>query len=323
MRRSVARGRVFPQSYSTDRRFGRLSLKAIGLYPLMWSNADDQGRLVGDPEEIKYSCCPNIDDITKQDIPELLRELEDNGLIKCYETPRSAVIQMLDWWYVMFKLQWAWPSDYSPPEGWQDHLRYKDGAKTVVTINWPVSPENSGENSGERSGEELKSIQVSRISNSGENSGELSGESPGGSPLTTPFSKRDTVIGKGKGGRKRNSPETSAEELSVPANSGEVDPSLLIISPIKLLHALEENFRREWGRVPAENPDEVIPRELDAKERAQIRDLAQELYDAGGCSLDYIKQAFRESVSYNKFSIDYVRKILLDWLDIPDERDNK
>ena len=58
MRRAVARGRVFPQSYSTDRRYGHLSLKAGFLYPMMWANADDQGRLCGDPEEIKYSVCP-------------------------------------------------------------------------------------------------------------------------------------------------------------------------------------------------------------------------------------------------------------------------
>ncbi|GAI71593.1 unnamed protein product, partial [marine sediment metagenome] len=30
----------------------------------MWANADDQGRLSGDPEEIKYACCPNIDHVS-------------------------------------------------------------------------------------------------------------------------------------------------------------------------------------------------------------------------------------------------------------------
>jgi len=140
MRRSVARGRVFPQSYSTDRRYGRLSLKAIGLFPLIWANADDQGRLCGDPEEIKYVCCPNIDHITKADVHGLLEELELHSLIRLYETPRSAAIQILDWWDIQ-RPQWAWPSEYPPLNGWKDRLRYKRGATTVVTENWPSPAE--------------------------------------------------------------------------------------------------------------------------------------------------------------------------------------
>ena len=162
MRRAIARGRVFPQSYSTDRRYGRLSLKACALFPLMWANADDQGRLCGDPEEIKYATCPNIDHITKADIPELLEELTKNDLIKVYDTSKTEAIQILDWWDV-HRPQWAWPSQYPPPEGWQDHLRYKRGAKEVVKDNWfsQVSENNA-------SGEQGTATQVSNKIGSGE-----------------------------------------------------------------------------------------------------------------------------------------------------------
>ncbi len=135
MRRAVARGRVFPQSYSIDRRYGRLSLKAGFLFPMMWANADDQGRLCGDPEEIKYAVCPNIDHIAKVDIPEILDELQHNGLIKVYETPKSTAIQLLDWWEVQ-RPQWAYPSESPPPEGWKDRLRYHPTPKEIVTENW-------------------------------------------------------------------------------------------------------------------------------------------------------------------------------------------
>jgi hypothetical protein len=135
MRRVVAKGRVYPQSYSTDRRLGRLSLKAIAVFPFMWANADDQGRLSGEPEEVKYTCCPNIDHITKADIPEILKELEQNQLVKVYTTPRSTAIQLLDWWEV-HKPQWAYPSDYSPPNGWKDRLRYHPRPDQIVTENW-------------------------------------------------------------------------------------------------------------------------------------------------------------------------------------------
>jgi len=49
------------------------------------------------------------------------------------------------------------------------------------------------------------------------------------------------------------------------------------------------------------------------KVSAQLRDLAQEL-SAAGCSLDYIEEAFKEAARMNKYSIRYVRKILLAWL---------
>jgi hypothetical protein len=138
MRRAVARGRVFPQGYSTDRRYGRLSLKSIGLFPLLWANGDDQGRLCGDPEEVKYTCCPNVDHITKADIPELLAEMQQNRLIAVYTTPDSSAIQLLDWWRVQ-RPQWAYPSEYPPPEGWRDHLRYHLSPSEIVTENW-VAP---------------------------------------------------------------------------------------------------------------------------------------------------------------------------------------
>jgi len=286
MRRSIARGRVFPQSYSTDRRYGRLSLKACALFPLMWANADDQGRLSGDPDEIKYAVCPNIDHIVKEDIPDLLKNIEQNELIKRYNTRKSAAIQLLDWWEVQ-RLQWAWPSEYPPFEGWQDRLRYKKGAKEVVTQNWG-SPENPPENSPERSPENSFT-----------------------SPLTNPYenereNEREEVRGSGRG----NSPEDSGENSS-PSPAAD----LQIINRV-----LIKSFRHEWGRVPAEAPDTVIEREPDARELAQLRDLGKELSARGGVPLDYIKQAFGEAAGARKLHISYARAVLLDWLGVARNR---
>ncbi|MBA7576093.1 hypothetical protein ES708_27926 [subsurface metagenome] len=276
MRRAIARGRVFPQSYSTDRRYGRLSLKAIGLFPLMWSNADDQGRLSGDPEEIKYAVCPNIDHITKTDIPELLEELEKNQLIKAYNTSKTEAIQILDWWDI-HRPQWAWPSQYPPPEGWQDHLRYKKGAKTVVTQSWPVS--------GESSGEHTLDSQVSDEPVSGESSGEQ-----GKNPLTTPIEKER---GKRKEETERgNSPESSGEKTT---------PSLTDSS---LFQCLTDSFNKAWGRMP------------NSRETAQLRDFGNELSSAGGATAEQIHDAFKEAAMQNKLHLSYVRAILLDWLGV-------
>ncbi len=305
MRRAIARGRVFPQSYSTDRRYGRLTLKACALFPLMWANADDQGRLCGDPEELKYAICPNIDHISKADIPGILQELSQNELITVYESPRSAAIQILDWWEVQ-RLQWAWPSEYQPPCGWQDRLRYKKGASTVVTENWNTS--------GETSGDSQNNSQASAESASGEDSAETT-DNPSSFPRTPylyPENEKGKASRRGRGNGKRNSPE------SPPEFSGERNPSPTAAGylDINILDRLTVCFRKEWGRVPAGSPYEIIMREPDARETAQLRDLAKEL-SAAGCPLDHIDQAFRDAAARpDKMHISYVRAILMDWLGI-------
>ncbi len=312
MRRSIARGRVFPQSYSTDRRYGRLSLKACALFPLMWANADDQGRLPGEPEEIKYACCPNIDHITKADIPELLEELDKNQLIKVYTTSKTEAIQILDWWDI-HRPQWAWPSDYPPPDGWKDRLRYKRGAKEVVKENWfsQVSENNA-------SGEQHTATQVSENSASGEQhtvtqvSDKMgSGETTEIPPLRTSYEK-ETEKERGKRKPKEEihlRAKTLSGEKSTP--SPRAPPS-----EIEILHRLTECFKREWGRVPAESPEKVILREPTAKESAQLRDLAKELSSPGGCPLETIDEAFREVAGQPqpKMHVSYVRKVLRAWL---------
>ena len=79
---------------------------------------------------------------------------------------------------------------------------------------------------------------------------------------------------------------------------------------------LKENHRLRWGYVRAENPDKIIPCQLKARDEAQLRDLAIELSAAGGCPADTIKQAFDEAGGLRKYSVSYVRAVLLDWLGV-------
>lgn len=314
MRRAIARGRVFPQSYSTDRRYGRLSLKACALFPLMWANADDQGRLCGDPEEVKYTCCPNVDHITKADIPGLLTDLEENGLIKVYKTPESAAIQLLDWWHPVLgqRPQWAYPSQYQPPDGWVDRLRYHPTPTEIITENWvPPGQFERGLPSG--LGSTPKEVLPSR---------------PRSKPRSTP---EGGVPSKLRSHKKKlpRTPSISNEKErgkreegrgNIPSTLGS-DPHprrLFLTDKDKgIYETLKENYRMRWGRVRAENPEKIIPRQLGAKIDAQLRDLAIELSGAG-CEPDLmiIKQAFDEAAGAQKQSVSYVRAILFDWLGV-------
>ena len=288
MKRAVARGRILPQSLSTDPRMGQLSLKAALLFPLIWINCDDQGRVSGNPHEIKYACCPNIDHISKTDIGELLKELDEQELIKVYATSKTMAIQMLDWWEVQ-RLQWAYPSEYPPPEGWTDHLRYHPRPKEIITENWPPS--------GQLASKLLPSAPAKELPSK-----------PQKSPLTTP-SERE------RGKRRRKGRVPSALGSRSPPS-----PTDCCTDINKISNKLIENFRMQWGKVEAKNPDKIIPREPGGKDLAQLRDLAAELIAAGGCPLSYIREAFREAAGQEtktKMSVSYVRAILLDWLGVP------
>lgn len=228
MRRAGARGRILPQSLSTDPRYGRLSLKARVLYPLLWTSCDDQGRIIGDPDEIKYAVCPNMDDISKEDIPRLLEEFETQGFVKVYTASKRRVIQMLDWWEVQRKMQWAWPSEFPPPQGWRDRLRYKKGKEQVITENWDsgeILPESSGERSARTSPENSPEQDMGTVSP------EASPESPGDMRTSS-----EKVLAGGEAEiqlleRKKREPEKKEDKNKTKNQDKELRVRVNIISP--------------------------------------------------------------------------------------------
>ena len=280
MRRAIARGRMVPQSLSTDPRYGRLSLKAQVLYPLMWINCDDQGRLSGDPDEIKYSACPSVREITADDIPALLQEMETRSMIKVYTTSKTKAIQMLDWWEVQ-KLQWAYPSGYPPPEGWQDRLRYHPTPKKIITENWPPPSQVTSELLPSKLPSALPKELPSKL---------------GESPLTTPLEEEEEK-------EKEEEKEGGRGKGRLPSTLGsKASPSPA--TQIEIYDKFVEFFEKGWGQ------------KTTGKILAQIRDFTEEL-SAAGCPISYVQEAFKEAANQNKYHLSYVRAILLDWLGVP------
>jgi hypothetical protein len=291
---------------------GRVSLKAALLFPLMWINCDDQGRISGDPDEIKYATCPNIDDISKADISELLTELEKQGFLKVYTTSKTKAIQMLDWWEEQ-RLQWAYPSRYPPAPGWQDRLRYHPTPTEIITENWPTprTPKNNLSPDSKKLPSKLPSALPSKRTHQASGKKSKSRQGPLPSPEIKTEKEKEGGRGRGRGilpSALGSRPPPSPTDLSTDIH--------------KILDKLLESFRIEFGRVPAESPGKIIPREPTPRERAQIRDLAKEL-SAVGCPLGYIREAFREAAGQEnktKMSVSYVRAILLDWLGVERNR---
>ena len=272
MRRAVARGRMLPQSLSTDPRYGRLSLKAQVLYPLLWVNADDQGRLSGDPDEIKYAACPSVREIAADDIPALLEQMETRGMIKVYTTSKTKATQLLDWWDVQ-KLQWAYPSQYPPPEEWQDRLRYHATPKEIVTENWvlPSAPANP-----------LASAPANSLGSALQSDRESSKE----------ITEEEKEEGRGKRRGRGN----------LPSALGSRPPPSPSLTDSPLFDYFNKVFPKAFGRKP------------NSRETAQLRDLGKEISSAGGATAGQVYDAFKEACDLNKFSISYVRAVLLAWL---------
>jgi hypothetical protein len=112
--------------------FGRLSLKAKVLWPMLLAAADDQGRLQADAQALKWGVCPNVDEITRADIPDLLAEMAEQEMILLYE----GCIQITKWWQYQHRTSWAAPSKLPAPEGWTDRVRYHGLGNAIQTSNW-------------------------------------------------------------------------------------------------------------------------------------------------------------------------------------------
>ena len=81
----MARIRSVKPEFWTDRSMGRLSRDARLLYIAMWNQADEHGRLNGDPRYVKGVCLPYDDDLDLEDVDRLLDELARAEKLVRYE----------------------------------------------------------------------------------------------------------------------------------------------------------------------------------------------------------------------------------------------
>ena len=139
----MAKARMIYSSLSTDEQIASLSFKAMFLWPWMLPHCSDQGRLLANPLKIKLVVVPGVTEITPQDIEAILQEYASKGLIILYTVSSQNILQIKNWWKYQ-KLQWAYPDDLPPPDGWQDKLRYWHDRKIVIH-NWPGVDDTNGE----------------------------------------------------------------------------------------------------------------------------------------------------------------------------------
>ena len=126
MPREMARKpRLIYPSISTSADLAECSMAAQLLFERLFANADDQGRITGNPMKLKLISVPGVKEIIPEDIPGLLNELAVNNLIILYEASSEPVIQLKGWWSHQGHQRWRYPSNYPAPEGWKDRIKMR------------------------------------------------------------------------------------------------------------------------------------------------------------------------------------------------------
>jgi len=119
--------------------FGRLSLKAKVLWPMLLAASDDQGRGIAEADAVKWYLCPNVPEITVDDVPGLLGEMVAMHMIMLYPAGDVCqVYQVVRWWEYQ-QLRWARPSRFDPPDGWTDRIRYSNRGEMYKNDGWETT----------------------------------------------------------------------------------------------------------------------------------------------------------------------------------------
>jgi len=143
--------------------FGRLSLAAKVLWPMLLAASDDQGRGLAEPDVIKWRVCPNVSELDTENIPGVLQEMIAQDMIQVYEDGRNRPLYQIVRWWEYQQMQWAQPSKFDPPDGWIDRLRYTRRGQGTTEENWNMpggfaggqTEDIQGENPPENLGEKL------------------------------------------------------------------------------------------------------------------------------------------------------------------------
>lgn len=119
--------------------FAQLCLKGKVLWPMLLAASDDQGRGLAEDKTVKWKVCPNVVEITVEDVPGLLAEMENEGMIRLYRDDRGRLLYQITRWWEYQCMQWAQPSKYEPPEGWTDRVRVNRRDTGYAAENWDTT----------------------------------------------------------------------------------------------------------------------------------------------------------------------------------------
>jgi hypothetical protein len=123
----------------------RCTLEAQLLFERLISQADDQGRLQGEPVLVAAACVPLVRKATPKAVERWIEELVENDLILWYQAGpgKQWLIQLCNWWDHQSGQRWIYPSRWPAPRDWEDRE-----PKTPRPIEEVMAPASRRKDSG-------------------------------------------------------------------------------------------------------------------------------------------------------------------------------
>lgn len=130
----MAKKRIIDSRIRKSLSFAELTYRQRDLWHGLITIADDQGRTLAMAPVVRSEVWP-YDDIGIQEVEDDLQALVEKGMIHVYQVENKPILQLINWWKYQVK-QWAGPSDWEPPLGWVDRLRYHGAGHKIILENW-------------------------------------------------------------------------------------------------------------------------------------------------------------------------------------------
>lgn len=164
---------MLDSSLWANEHFGEMPMMARLLLLGIINHADDQGRIKAKLAYLRTEIFRYDDDVTNEQVAECLERIEANDTITLYAADGKEYIQLLNWWDYQ-SLQYAAPSEYPRPIGWQDRIRYNAKGGATLTCNWLTPVGKRLDDTCDQDGNPLPAV------------AELPPRNPGGRPPQNP-----------------------------------------------------------------------------------------------------------------------------------------
>lgn len=177
--------RMIDSAMWSNENFAALPVMARLLQVGIINMADDQGRVKAFPAYLRSQIFP-YDDVSIVDIAKWLQLIAKNGTIAIYQAGGKEYIQLLNWWDYQ-SLQFASPSQYPAPDGWQDHIRYNAKGLRILTHCWITIDGTSPDDTCDERGDPLPIVAtLPPVNRGGRPRRNLDVNSPGNLPENSP-----------------------------------------------------------------------------------------------------------------------------------------
>jgi DnaD/phage-associated family protein len=285
--------RMIDASMWQNEHFAELPMGARLLQIGIINHADDQGRVKANPAWLRAQVFP-YDNLNTDEVQGWLDMMAANQTIILYTVDGKQYAQLNNWWKYQ-SLQYAQPSQYPRPEGWQDRIRKTVTKGLIATCNWYTVDGTRLEDTCDMDGKLLPKMKLPKPSTPSSN-GASAPDSPAHSGESTPVRSPEDTIELNRIEEELKT-TTTAPARETGQSEGEATGSGGSVSPPKKLDG--------WGEVVNAYESNI----------GMFTQLSSEMVQAAVVEYGplFVVDAIKESVRQNVRKWSYVDGVLRRW----------